>query len=272
MESVARPAKKTKRKVTVVGCGQVGMATVFSILAQNVSNEVCIIDANEKLVKSESNDIQHASVYLRDATVIGNTDYKASEGSAVCVVTAGARQKEGQTRLDLLKTNLKIIDQIVPQLVKYSPNTILVIISNPCDILTHGAWTISGLPKERVIATGTHLDTARFRYFIAQRLGVAPSSVQAYIIGEHGDSSVPVWSTVSVGGIRFAELSKCVGSEGDTDQWGEVHKKVVKAAYDVIAGKGYTNWAIGLTAASIVSTILDNKKEVVTISTLAKVS
>ncbi|XP_011210996.2 L-lactate dehydrogenase [Bactrocera dorsalis] len=268
--TVARPAKKTKRKVTVVGCGQVGMAAVMAILSQNVSNEVCIIDANEKLVNGESKDMQHGSVFLRDATIVGNTDYKASEDSAVCVVTAGARQKPGQTRLDLLKTNLKILDQIIPQLVKYSPDMILVMVSNPCDILTHGAWVISGLPKERVIATGTHLDTARFRYFIGQRLGVAPSSVQGYIIGEHGDSSVAVWSSVNVGGIRFADLLKCVGSEGDTDQWGELHKKVVKAAYEVIAGKGYTNWAIGLTTASVVSTILDNKKEVVTVSTSAK--
>ncbi|XP_011185001.2 L-lactate dehydrogenase [Zeugodacus cucurbitae] len=267
---VARPAKKTKRKVTVVGCGNVGMAVVFSILAQNISNEVCIIDANEKLVDSESKDLQQGSVFLRDATIVGNTDYKASADSAVCVITAGARQKPGQTRLELLDTNMKILNQIIPQLVKYSPDTILVMVSNPCDILTYGAWTISGLPKERVFSTGTHLDTARFRYFIAQRLGVAPSSVLAYIIGEHGDSSVAVWSAVSVGGIRFTDLSKCVGSEGDTDKWGEVHKRVVKAAYEVIAGKGYTNWAIGLAAASVVSTILDNKNEIVTCSVSAK--
>uniref|UniRef100_W8BJU3 L-lactate dehydrogenase n=1 Tax=Ceratitis capitata TaxID=7213 RepID=W8BJU3_CERCA len=270
IEPFGRPVNKTKRKVTVVGCGQVGMAVVMSILAQNISNEVCIIDANEKLVNGESKDVQQGSLYLRDAVIIGNTDYKASEDSAVCIITAGERQKKGQTRLDLLKTNVKIITQIVPPLVKYSPETILIIVSNPCDILAHVAWKTSQLPLERVFASGTHLDTARFRYFIAKRLGVSASSVQGYVIGEHGDSSVPVWSAVSVGGIRFRDLSKCAGAEGDTDQWHEVHNQVVKAAYEVIAGKGYTNWAIGLTVASLVSMILDNKNEVATVSTLAR--
>ncbi|XP_053956184.1 L-lactate dehydrogenase-like [Anastrepha ludens] len=270
IEQIAKPATKSKRKVTVVGSGQVGIATVISILAQNVSNEVCIIDANEKLVNAEAKDIQHGSLFLRDAKVIASKDYESSKDSAVCIVTAGARQKEGQTRLDLLKTNVDILSQIVPQLVKYSPKTVIVMITNPCDVLTYAAWKLSGLPVERVFATGTHLDTSRFRYFIAQRLGVSASSVQGYIIGEHGDSSVPVWSGVSVGGVRFSDLNKCIGSEGDTDGWNEIHKQVVKAAYEVIAGKGYTNWAIGLTAASVASMILDNKNEVATVSTLAK--
>ncbi|XP_017487340.1 PREDICTED: L-lactate dehydrogenase-like, partial [Rhagoletis zephyria] len=267
---IAKPAKRSKRKVTVVGCGQVGMACVMSILTQNVSNEVCIIDVNEKLMNAEVQDVQHGSIFLRDAKIVPSTGYEATECSAVCIVTAGARQTKGQTRLDLLKTNVNILNQIIPQLVKYSPETVIVVISNPCDILTYAAWKQSGLPKERVFTTGTHLDTARFRYFIAQRLGVTPSSVQGYVIGEHGDSSVPVWSSVSVAGTRFTDLAACIGTEGDTDGWGEIHKKVVKAAYEVIAGKGYTNWAIGLSAASVVSMILDNKNEVATIGTLAK--
>lgn len=147
--------------------------------------------------------------------------------------------------MDLVQRNTDILKNLVPKLVEHSPDTTLLIVSNPCDILTYVAWKLSGLPKNRVIGSGTNLDSSRFRFLLAQRLAVAPTSMHGWIIGEHGDSSVPVWSGVNIAGIRLREINPSAGLEGDQENWAECHKEVVNAAYEVIKLKGYTSWAIG---------------------------
>lgn len=197
-------------------------------------------------------------------------DFAASAGSRLCIVTAGARQRTGESRLDLVQRNTDILKGIIPKLVEHSPDTTLLIVSNPVDILTYVAWKLSGLPKNRVIGSGTNLDSSRFRFLMSQRLGVAPTSCHGWIIGEHGDSSVPVWSGVNIAGVRLRELNPNVGTTADPEKWCDLHKQVVESAYEVIRLKGYTSWAIGLSVAHLASNILRNTHNVNAVSTLVQ--
>ena len=268
--TVVEPVYSGRSKVTVVGVGQVGMACAFSVLANHVSNDVVLIDVMADKMKGEMMDLQHGSSFLRNAQINSSSDYAATANSSICIVTAGARQKEGETRLDLVQRNTDIFKAIIPELVKYSPDTILLIVSNPVDIVTYVAWKLSGLPHNRVIGSGTELDSARFRFLLSQKLNVAPTSCHGWIIGEHGDSSVPVWSGVNVAGVRLRDLNEHVGTENDPENFGNVHKEVVSSAYEVIKLKGYTSWAIGLATSTIASAILRNSNEVHAVSTLVK--
>ncbi|XP_071878581.1 L-lactate dehydrogenase isoform X1 [Bombus fervidus] len=268
LNTVIEPVATGRNKVTVVGVGQVGMACAFSILTDNVSSDLVLVDVMADKLKGEMMDLQHGSAFLKNAKINASTDYAATANSSLCVVTAGARQREGETRLDLVQRNTDIFKGIIPQLVKYSPDTILLIVSNPVDILTYVAWKLSGLPKNRVIGSGTNLDSARFRFLLSQKLNVAPTSCHGWIIGEHGDTSVPVWSGVNVAGVRLRDLNENVGTEKDTENWGELHKQVVDSAYEVIKLKGYTSWAIGLSVANLASAILRNSNQVHAVSTM----
>ncbi|KAK9747449.1 lactate/malate dehydrogenase, alpha/beta C-terminal domain [Popillia japonica] len=257
-------------KVTVVGVGQVGMACAFSIMSQRISSDVCLVDCVEDKLMGEMLDLQHGSLFLKNCKVAASTDYAITAGSKLCIVTAGVRQREGESRLDLVQRNTEVMKNIIPKLVKYSPDTILLIVSNPCDILTYVAWKLSGLPKERVIGSGTNLDSSRFRFLLSQKLGVASTSCHGWIIGEHGDSSVAVWSGVNIAGVRLKELNPKVGTDSDPENWKDLHKQVVESAYNVIKLKGYTSWAIGMTVASIASSILHNIGNIHALSVLVK--
>lgn len=268
LKTVTKPVETGKNKITVVGVGQVGMACAFSILTNNVSHDVVLIDVMADKLKGEMMDLQHGSSFLKNSRINSSTDYAASANSSLCIVTAGARQREGETRLDLVQRNTDIFKGIIPQLVKYSPNTILLIVSNPVDILTYVAWKLSGLPKNRVIGSGTNLDSARFRFLLSQKLNVAPTSCHGWIIGEHGDTSVPVWSGVNVAGVLLRDLDKNVGTDKDTEGYADIHKQVVQSAYEVIKLKGYTSWAIGLSISNLASAILRNSNQVHAVSTM----
>lgn len=268
---IAAPDLTSSNKITICGVGAVGMACAFSILTQNISSEICLVDVAENKLQGELLDLQHGSAFMKNATIKASTDYSVSAGSRICVITAGARQREGESRLDLVQRNTDIFKGIIPNLVKYSPDTILLIVSNPCDILTYVAWKLSGLPKHRVIGSGTNLDSSRFRFLLSQKLGVAPTSVHGWIIGEHGDTSVPVWSGVNVAGVRLREVNPKVGQIGDDPEgWNELHNQVVQSAYEIIRLKGYTSWAIGLSVASLCQSILRNSKSCHAVSTLVK--
>lgn len=260
--TVVEPTSNGKNKVTIVGVGQVGMACAFSILTNNVSNDIVLVDVMADKLKGEMMDLQHGSAFLKNARINASTSYEATANSTLCIVTAGARQREGETRLDLVQRNTDIFKGIIPELVRYSPNTILLIVSNPVDILTYVAWKLSGLPQNRVIGSGTNLDSTRFRFLLSQRLSVAPTSCHAWVIGEHGDSSVPLWSSVNVAGVRFRDLKSDIGTDKDDEHWDELHKEVVQSAYEVIRLKGYTSWAIGLNVSSLAASILKNTHQV----------
>lgn len=257
-------------KVTIVGIGQVGMACAFSILAQNVSNEICLIDVCKDKLMGEMMDLQHGSSFLRNPKITASTEYSETAGSRVCIVTAGVRQKEGESRLSLVQRNTEILKNIIPKLIEYSPNTILLMVSNPVDVMTYIAWKLSGLPKNRVIGSGTNLDSSRFRFLMSQRLNLAPTSCHGWIIGEHGDSSVPVWSGVNIAGVRLRDLNPTIGTTEDSEQWNKLHEQVVAGAYDVIKLKGYTSWAIGLSVSALTAAILKNHSTVFAVSTCVK--
>ncbi|KAK9882451.1 hypothetical protein WA026_021481 [Henosepilachna vigintioctopunctata] len=270
LSEISAPVPDSNDKVTIVGVGQVGMACAFTLLTQGISSDVVLVDVFEDKLKGEVMDLQHGSLFLRNPKIVGSTKYESTANSKICIITAGARQREGESRLNLVQRNTDIFKSIIPQLVKYSPNTILLVVSNPVDVLTYVAWKISGLPRNRVIGSGTNLDSSRFRFLLSQKLGIAPTSCHGYIIGEHGDSSVAVWSGVNVAGVRLHELNPKAGTENDNECWWKIHKQVIDSAYEIIKLKGYTSWAIGLSVGSIVRSILRNSEELHAVSVYVK--
>nr|O93546.3 RecName: Full=L-lactate dehydrogenase A chain; Short=LDH-A [Patagonotothen tessellata]AAC63288.1 lactate dehydrogenase-A [Patagonotothen tessellata] len=259
----------SRSKVTVVGVGMVGMASAISILLKDLCDELAMVDVMEDKLKGEVMDLQHGSLFLK-TKIVGDKDYSVTANSKVVVVTAGARQQEGESRLNLVQRNVNIFKFIIPNIVKYSPNCILMVVSNPVDILTYVAWKLSGFPRHRVIGSGTNLDSARFRHLIGEKLHLHPSSCHAWIVGEHGDSSVPVWSGVNVAGVSLQGLNPQMGTEGDGENWKAIHKEVVDGAYEVIKLKGYTSWAIGMSVADLVESIIKNMHKVHPVSTLVQ--
>nr|O93540.3 RecName: Full=L-lactate dehydrogenase A chain; Short=LDH-A [Gobionotothen gibberifrons]AAC63281.1 lactate dehydrogenase-A [Gobionotothen gibberifrons] len=259
----------SRNKVTVVGVGMVGMASAISILLKDLCDELAMVDVMEDKLKGEVMDLQHGSLFLK-TKIVGDKDYSVTANSKVVVVTAGARQQEGESRLNLVQRNVNIFKFIIPNIVKYSPNCILMVVSNPVDILTYVAWKLSGFPRHRVIGSGTNLDSARFRHLIGEKLHLHPSSCHAWIVGEHGDSSVPVWSGVNVAGVSLQGLNPQMGTEGDGEDWKAIHKEVVDGAYEVIKLKGYTSWAIGMSVADLVESIIKNMHKVHPVSTLVQ--
>uniref|UniRef100_A0A8R1TJI6 L-lactate dehydrogenase n=1 Tax=Onchocerca volvulus TaxID=6282 RepID=A0A8R1TJI6_ONCVO len=266
------PAQRTPHsKVTVVGVGQVGMACAVSIMQKNIASELCLVDVVADKLKGEMMDLQHGIPFMNPCIIRASVDYEITKGSKLCVVTAGVRQREGESRLSLVQRNVEIFKGIIPKLVENSPDTLLLIVSNPVDVLTYVAWKISGLPPHRVFGSGTNLDSARFRFLLSEKLGIAPTSCHGWIIGEHGDSSVPVWSGVNVAGVALRDVKPDIGKSAVSDKWQEeIHKGVVSAAYEIIKLKGYTSWAIGMSTGAIASTALRNTRSVCALSVNVK--
>ncbi|KAJ7544046.1 hypothetical protein O6H91_09G062900 [Diphasiastrum complanatum] len=266
----AVPISTKHVKVTVVGIGNVGMACAQTILTQELAEEIALVDVEEKKLKGEMLDLQHAGAFVPRTKITADTDYAISAGSDICIVTAGARQREGESRLSLLERNVSIYKSIIPRLVEHSPNTILLIVSNPVDILSYLAWKISGLPPNRVIGSGTNLDSSRFRFLLAERLNVHVQNVSADIIGEHGDSSVPMWSSVTVGGIPLNNFLDKNINGFEMESLRGIHTAVVNGAHEVISLKGYTSWAIGYSTANLTRTLLKNQQRIHPVSVYAK--
>lgn len=262
-------------RIAIVGTGNVGATFAYALLQSGLAGEIVLIDRNHTRAEGEAMDLNHA-VPLAHATRIWAGTYEDTAGAAVTVVTAGTGQKEGETRLDLVTRNYEILKGIIPEIVKYNPNGIILIATNPVDILSYAAWKISGLPSERVIGSGTILDTARFRYLLSEHAGVDAKSVHAYIIGEHGDSEVPVWSLATIGGMELEDYcpGNCEGycEECCKDFDSEVYEKIFRdtrdAAYEIIKRKGATYYAIGNGLLRIVEAILRGQDSVLSVSTL----
>ncbi|MCO5547122.1 hypothetical protein L7F22_000564 [Adiantum nelumboides] len=260
---------KYSAKVTVVGVGNVGMACAQTMLTENLLNELALVDVQEDRLRGEMLDLQHSAAFLPRVKIVADTDYSASSDSDVCIVTAGARQREGESRIDLLDRNIGLFRKIIPELVKHSPETILLIVANPVDVLAYASWQLSGLPPNRVIGTGTNLDSSRLRFLIADKFDVSAQNVHGYIAGEHGDTSVPLWSSLTVANVPVLNLCDKTGVKYNKDTLAEFHKAVVDSAYEVIKLKGYTSWAIGYSVASLVKSILRDQRFVHPVSVLA---
>jgi L-lactate dehydrogenase len=254
-------------KISIIGAGSVGATTAYALTLSGLANELVLVDMNKEKAEGEALDLNHGAAFI-DPVKIKAGDYCDTKDSDIVIVTAGVAQKPGETRIELVNKNIKIFESIIPEAAKYSPESILLIVSNPVDILSCKAYELSGFPKERVIGSGTVLDSSRLKYEISKRLNTDPRDVQTYIMGEHGDTEFPVWSLTNIQGIKLEEYAKNQNYKFDDKIKSKIHKNVINAAYEVINKKGATNYAIASAVNRIVKAILGNEKSVLPISTL----
>jgi len=257
-----------KPKIAIVGVGNVGSTFAFSLMISGLAREIVLIDKNEILAKGECMDLNHG-VSLSHPTKIYTAGFESCEDADIIVITAGANQKPGQSRTDLTKANVAIFKEIIPAISKHAGNAILLVVTNPVDILTYVTLKLSGLPANRVIGSGTVLDTARLKYMISEYCNVDPTNIHAYIIGEHGDTELPVWSNATIGGMDIETYCADYAGLGDAkSDLAEIFMKVKNAAYQIIQAKGATNYSIALALVKITKSILRNENSILPVSTL----
>ena len=232
-----------------------------------VATEICLFDINMDKAMGEVMDLVHGTSFVKPVNIYAG-NIEETKDSDIVIITAGAAQKEGETRLDLIEKNYNIFKGFVPQIAKMSPNAILLVVSNPCDVLAYITYKLSGFPSERVIASGTVLDTSRLKYVIGKYLNVNNNNVHAYVLGEHGDSEVVSWSTASIAGESFDEYAKKFNLEWDKDVRAVIESDVKNAAYEIISRKNATYFAVALAVNRIVEAILRDENTILTVSCL----
>ncbi|NJI60441.1 MULTISPECIES: L-lactate dehydrogenase [Microbacterium] len=257
-------------KLTVVGAGSVGSSVAYAALIRGSARHVALYDIATEKVEAEVLDLAHGTQFTGSSDIVGGSDISVAAGSHVVVITAGAKQKPGQTRIELAEVNAGIIRRMMPDLLEVAPNAVYVIVTNPCDVLTVIAQEETGLPPERIFASGTVLDTSRLRWKLGERAGVSTASVHAYIVGEHGDTEFPLWSRATIGTVPILEWETPGHPRFTLDELQEIAVDVRDAAYKVILGKGATNYAIGLSSARIVEAILSDEHAVMPVSTVLR--
>ncbi|KIW34412.1 L-lactate dehydrogenase [Cladophialophora immunda] len=254
-------------KVAVIGVGNVGSATAYGLLLSGLAAEIVLVDLNKKKAEGEAMDLSHAVPFSRQ-THIRCGQYADCADASIVIITAGLNQKPGQTRMDLVKSNVAIFQELVPQIAHYAPETILLVATNPVDVLTYTTWKLSGFPIHRVIGSGTTLDTARFRFELGQYYNIDPQSVHADIIGEHGDTELPVWSLASISGMPLKDFCQQSSLKYDNDGMQQCFLATKNAAYDIIQRKGWTDKGIATCLVRIVETILRDEDTLLTVSTV----
>jgi L-lactate dehydrogenase len=257
-------------RITIVGAGAVGASAAYACLVRGSARHIALYDIAAGKVEAEVLDLAHGTQFTGSTDVTGGSDLSVVEGSHVVVITAGAKQKPGQTRIELAGVNAGILRGMMPQLLEVAPNAIYVIVTNPCDVLTVLAQRASGLPPERLFASGTVLDTSRLRWQLGRRAGVSPSSVHASIVGEHGDTEFPLWSRATIGTVPIRQWQSPGHPPMSTAELDAIAVEVRDAAYKIIQGKGATNHAIGLSTARIVEAILRDEHAVMPVSTVLR--
>ena len=254
-------------KVGLVGTGMVGTSFAYALMQRGVATDLVLVDVDAARAEGEAMDLNHGLSFVRPMQITSGT-YADLVGSSVVVIAAGVNQKPGETRLDLLQRNADIMRSIVPQIVQHAPNAVVVMATNPVDILTHIAATCVNVPSGQIIGSGTILDTARFRYLLGDYYGVDPRSVHAYIVGEHGDSELALWSLANVAGVRLHEFVGPGGRGYDQEKMSEILEQTRNAAYEIIKRKRATYYAIGLGLLTIVEAILRDQHTVLTVSSV----
>jgi len=250
-----------KTKVAVVGCGRVGITAAYTMYLKNTANEIMLFGRDIDKLVGEQLDFMHSLSFIGTTNITVGSEYEQLEGADVIVFTAGVAQKDGETRLDLVKNNTEIINGMIPEIVKHAPDSKIIMVTNPVDVLTYKAAEIAKLPHGRVFGSGTTLDTARFRYHLSEFLKVNPKSIHGYILGEHGDSSFPTITSANVGGQPITTL------KGFSEEKAmEAYTKARDAAYKIIAAKGATYYAIAVVINQLVDAILKNAKRVYPLS------
>lgn len=255
------PNFQAEFKVSIVGAGSVGATAAYSMLLDGRLSELVLLDHDKKKAEGIVLDMEHSMAFLDYTKVVGTDDYASIKNSNLVVITAGARQLEGETRLDLIAKNRAIFKEIIPKIVKVAPNAILLVVSNPVDVLTYEAYKLSGFPWGRVFGSGTLLDTARLRFHISERLCLSAKSIEAYILGEHGDTSFPVWSSANIAGkslSKFESFGKTAAKE--------CYDETKNAAYRIIHDVGFTCYSIGTVIKEIMNHIFQHSKIVLPLS------
>src|SRR5436189_1048913 len=254
-------------KIGIVGCGMVGSASAYALVMSGVGREIVLVDLNRARAEAEANDIYHAVPFAHPLTVRPG-HYPDLNGARVVVIAGGVAQKPGETRLQLLQRNADVFRQIVPSILRHAPDAVLLVVTNPVDVMTHLAAFFAaefGVPHTRVIGSGTTLDTARFRALLGRHFDVDPQHVHAYVLGEHGDSEVLAWSQASIAGLSLDEFAKVHRKPlTDTDRK-QIDENVRCAAYQIIAGKGATYYGIGSAVARIVDVLLHDQRAILSI-------
>ncbi|HYO52042.1 L-lactate dehydrogenase [Archangium sp.] len=253
-------------KIAIIGAGSVGATIAYASLIRGVARQLALYDINRAKVDAEVLDLNHGLQFVPMATLEGSDDIGVCAGADVVVITAGAKQKPGQTRMELAGANVELCRKLVPQLLKVAPDALLLVVTNPVDVVTYVVQKLSGLPARRVFGSGTVLDSSRFRFLIARHLNVAVQNVHGFIAGEHGDSEIPLWSSATVGGIPLMQWSAPGHSRLTEEDRTRIFDNVRNAAYHIIRGKGATNYAIGLATAQILEAVLYDEQRVLPVS------
>lgn len=254
-------------KIGVVGCGPVGSTSAFALVMVGIGREIVLVDLNKARAEAEANDIFHAVPFAHPLTVRAG-DYPDLKGCRAVIVAAGVAQKPGETRLELLQRNAAVFESVVPSILKHAPDAVLVVVTNPVDIMTHLAAEFAiraGVPYTRVIGSGTMLDTARFRALLGRHFDVDPHHIHAYVVGEHGDSEVLGWSQVTIAGMNLDEFTKSFGHPLMPEDQARIDDNVRHAAYHIIEGKGATYYGIGSAVARLVDALLHDQRAILSI-------
>ena len=258
-------------KLAVIGAGAVGSTLAFAAAQRGIAREIVLEDIAKERVEAEVLDMQHGSCFYPTVSIDGSDDPEICRDADMVVITAGPRQKPGQSRLELVGATVNILKAIMPNLVKAAPNAIYMRITNPVDIATHVAQKLTGLPENQIFGSGTNLDSARLRFLIAQQTGVNVKNVHAYIAGEHGDSEVPLREAATIGGVPMCDWTPLPGHDPlDADKREEIHQEVKNAAYKIINGKGATNYAIGMSCVDIIEAVLHDTNRILPVSSMLK--
>jgi L-lactate dehydrogenase len=252
-------------KIAIIGAGSVGTTFAYSILIRGLASEIVIIDINKERAEGEAMDLNHGMPFAYPTKVWAG-DYPDCKDADIVVIAVDKGQKIEQSRLELAEGNFQVLKQIIPSITRYNKECILLVVTNPLDVMTYAALKLSGLPKNKVIGSGTILDTSRLRYLLGEYLQVDPRNVHAYIIGEHGDSEVPVWSLANVAGIRLRDYCPLCNVPYDFDDFNKLFLKVRNAGYEIVKRKGRTFYAVALGMTKIVEGILRNENAVLTVS------
>ena len=256
-----------KRKISIIGAGFVGATAAYALMNSGIATEICIYDINMEKALGEVMDLVHGTSFVKPVNVYAG-GISETKDSDIVIITAGAGQKEGETRLDLIEKNHKIFKGFVPEIARLSPEAILLVVSNPVDILTYITYKLSGFPKERVIGSGTVLDTSRLKYVLGKYFNINNNNIHGYVIGEHGDSEVVTWSKARIGGDEFEDYARQFGFEWDDEIKKVIENDVKNAAYEIISRKKATYFAVGLAINRIVEAIFRDENSILTVSSL----
>lgn len=255
------------KKISIIGAGYVGSTTAYALMIAGIASEIVIVDVNREKAEGEAMDLSHGATFVKPVEIRAG-EYEDTKDSDIVIITAGVQTKVGESRLSVIYKNLAVFQKIIPNIVKYSPKSILLVVSNPVDILTYITYKLSGFPKERVIGSGTVLDTSRLRSMLSAHFQIDARNVHTYIMGEHGDSEIASWSITNIAGMNIEEYCSRNNQSCELTLKNRLHEEVRKAAYEVIQRKGATYYAVALAITKIVETILRDEKSILTVSTL----